>query len=195
MSTENPVEILNRRNAEVAKIRGFVDLTEEAKERRIAEVQERARAEYQQALEDQEQERAERLQRSKRAVYRVPVPAIATEAEAAQIRAAYRAARSDIEAMIAPALGTDPAYVQTELERFLEQAELTQDPELARAAYHVAINHGVQSVVDSYLSSRPTDNMAWESYTEAQQEVEESRGVGFMLERALGDRAFSSLPE
>jgi hypothetical protein len=41
MATD-PVEILNRRNAEVAKIRNYADLTEEAKQRRIAEVSERA---------------------------------------------------------------------------------------------------------------------------------------------------------
>jgi predicted nucleotidyltransferase len=43
MATD-PTEILNRRNAEVAQIRGFVDFTEEAKNRRIAGVNERARA-------------------------------------------------------------------------------------------------------------------------------------------------------
>jgi hypothetical protein len=37
---KNPVEILNRRNAGVEKIRGFADLAEVAKDRRIAEVNE-----------------------------------------------------------------------------------------------------------------------------------------------------------
>jgi len=50
----------------VVKIRGFVDLTEEAKNRRIAEVNEKAQAEYAEALEAGERERAERLERSKR---------------------------------------------------------------------------------------------------------------------------------
>jgi len=57
--TTDPVEILNRRNAEVAKIRGHSALTEEAKERRITEVSERPRAEYAEALEAGERERAE----------------------------------------------------------------------------------------------------------------------------------------
>jgi hypothetical protein len=121
-----------------------VDLTEEAKERRIAEVNERAQQEYRQAVKDRKRERAERLERSKKAMFRVPIPATATEAEVARIRLAYCAARTDIHYAIDPAVGTDPAYVQSELERFLEQAELTQDPELARAAYHVAINHGLR---------------------------------------------------
>jgi len=185
----DPIEILNQRDAEVAKIRGFVDLTEEAKERRIAEVKERAQAEHRQAVEDQKRERAERLERSKKAVFRVPIPAIATEAEAAQIRTAYRAARSEIEYAIAPALGSDPSYVTSELERFLEQAELTGDPELARAAYHLAINHGVQSVVNGYLASRPAEERAWNRYTEAVQEEQAASSIEGLLGGALAERA------
>jgi hypothetical protein len=156
MATD-PVEILNQRNAEVQQIRGFVDLTEETKQKRIAEVNERARAEYQEALEANERERVQRLENSKRAVFRIPIPYSATDAEAAQIRAAYRAARTDIEHAIAPSLGVDPDHTKEELEGFLEQAELTGDPELVRAAYHTAIRHGIQSVVDAYLASRPAE--------------------------------------
>jgi hypothetical protein len=47
----DPNQILADRNAEVAKIRGYVDLTDEAKERRISEVNERANAEYAEAKE------------------------------------------------------------------------------------------------------------------------------------------------
>jgi hypothetical protein len=61
---KDPIEILNARNAEVERIRGYADLTEEAKQRRIDEVNARPRAEYQQAIEDQKRERAERLERS-----------------------------------------------------------------------------------------------------------------------------------
>src|SRR5215218_9218698 len=95
MATD-PVEILRQRNAEVEEIRGYVDLTPEAKQRRIAEVNERAQHEYRQVLEEQERERAERLERSKKAVFRVPVPATATDAEEAQIHAAYRAAYNEV---------------------------------------------------------------------------------------------------
>ena len=66
---------------------------------------------------------------------------------------------------------------------------------LVRAAYHVAINQGVQSVVDAYLTKRPAENRAWERYTETHQEVVQSGGIDFMLNRALGERAFSSAPQ
>jgi hypothetical protein len=71
------------------------------------------------------------------------------------------------------------------------QAERTGDKLLARAAYHRAIDLSVQGVVDSYLSSRPQENRAWESYTAAYQEVSQSKGMDGLLERSLTDRAFS----
>ena len=184
MMAKDPVEILNRRNAEVAQIRGYADLTEEAKERRIAEVIERAQAEYAEALEAEERERTERL------VFRVPVPAGTTDAEEAQIQAAFRSAWGDVYSSTLSS--ENPEQAREELERILGQAERTGDKLLARAAYHRAIDLGVQSVVDAYLSSRPQENRAWESYTAAYQEARESRGIGHLLERGLTERAISS---
>ncbi len=189
MATD-PVEILNRRNAEVAKIRGFADLTEEAKARRIAEVNERAQAEYREARETAERERAERLERSKRAVFRTPIPATSTDAEAAQIHAAYRSAYNDVYSNTL--FFDSPAEAGEELERLLDQAERSGDELLARAAYHRAIDLGIQSVVDSYLSSRPAENKAWEAYTAAHREASQSKDIGHMLERTLAERALSS---
>ncbi len=67
--TTDPVEILNRQNAEIAQIRGYVDLTEEAKDKRIAEVTARARAEYAAAREAGERERAERVAKAEEALF------------------------------------------------------------------------------------------------------------------------------
>jgi hypothetical protein len=189
---KEPVEILNQRNAEIAKIRGYVDLTEDAKQRRIDEVSERARQEYQQALEDQERERAERLESSKRAVFRVPIPYGTTEAEEAQIHAAYRSAYNDV--YYSTSLFDSPQEAQEELERLLGQAERSGDKLLAAAAYHRAIDLGVQSVVDFYLSSRPAESKAWERYTEAYQEANRSRDPMALLERSLAEHAFDGDP-
>jgi hypothetical protein len=188
--TTDPVEILNRRNAEVAKIRGYVDLTDEAKAKRIAEVSERAQVEYTEAREAIERERAERLQRTKRAVFRVPVSATATDAEEAQIHAAFRAAYCDVySSTVSP---ESPEQAEEDLQQILERAERTGDKLLARAAYHRAIDLGVQGVVDNYLASRPQEKKAWESYTEAYQEAGQSRDVMHLLDRSLTERALSS---
>jgi len=191
MATD-PVEILNRRNAEVAQIRGFADLTEEAKERRIEEVNERAQAEYAAARESAERERTERLERSRKAVFRVHVPATASDAEEAQIYAAYRSAYRDVySSTLSP---ENPDRAHEELERILQQAERTGDKLLARAAYHRAIDLGAQGVVDAYLASRPQENRAWESYTAAHQEANHSQGIEHLLARGLTERALSSDP-
>jgi hypothetical protein len=192
MATD-PVEILRQRNAEVEQIRGFVDLTEEAKQRRIAEVNERARAEYAEAIEANKRERTERLERSKKAVFRVPIPATATDAEEAQIHAAYRAAYNDVYS--STLLVESPAEAQEELERLLGLAERSGDKLLARAAYHRAIDLSIQSVVDTYLASRPQENRAWESYTTAQEEAGYASSIGGLLERGLAERALNTSPE
>ncbi len=188
--TTDPTEILNRRNAEIAQIRGYADLTEEAKNKRIAEVNARARAEYAEAREMGERERAERLERSEKAVFRIPVSASATDAEEAQIHAAFRSAYNDVYSSTASPESQGQA--EEELGRLLQQAERTGDKLLARAAYHRGIDLGAQSVVDAYLSTRPAEGKSWESYTTAHQEVRESQGLGGLLERSLADRAFSS---
>lgn len=189
MATD-PTEILNQRNAEVAKIRGYADLTEEAKNQRIADVNERARAAYAEAREAAARERAERLERTKKAVFRVPVSATDTDAEAAQIHASYRAAFNDVYSSTRGA--ESPGQAQEELERVLEQAERTGDKLLARAAYHRGIDLGVQEVVNAYLSTRPQEERAWDSFTEAYQEANESRSIEGLLGHGLSTRAFSS---
>jgi hypothetical protein len=185
----DPTEILNRRNAEVAQIRNYADLTEGAKQRRIAEVSERAQAEYAEAREAEERERAQRLESSTKAVFRVPISYGATEVEEAQIRAAFRAAYNEVHSStVSP---DSPQQAQEELGRILSQAERTGDKLLARAAYHRVIDLGAQGVVDEYLSSRPQENKAWESYTAAHEEDRESRGIGHILGRGLAERALS----
>jgi hypothetical protein len=193
MSTD-PVEILRQRNAEVEQIRGFVDLTEEAKNRRIAEVNERVRAEYAEALEANERESAERLERFKKAVFRVPVSHLADEGEKAQIFAAYRSALNDVHFATTFA-AEDPAEATQELMRLLQQAERSGDELLARAVYHRGIDLGVQEIVNNYLATRPTEEKNWTAYTEAHQEVNQSKDVGHLFERSLTERALSSEQE
>jgi hypothetical protein len=191
--SKDPIEILRQRNAEVEQIRGFVDLTEEAKQRRIEEVNAKAQAEYQEAVEAAERERTERLEKSKKAVFRVPIPYSASDVEEAQIHAAYRAAYNDVYASTAFAEG--PAEAQEELERLLSQAERSGDKLLAAAPYHRAIDLGAQGIVDSYLASRPAEARAWESYTTAHQEVSQSKDIGHLLERTLTEQALSGVEQ
>jgi hypothetical protein len=79
----DPNQILTERNAEVERIKGYVDLTPEARDRRIAEATERANREYTEAREAEKQEREARLKNSERAVFNVVDDATASPAERA----------------------------------------------------------------------------------------------------------------
>src|SRR5215212_3021797 len=164
----DPSQILSERNAEVAKIRGFVDLTEEAKDRRIAEVNERANAEYAAAKEAEKRGREERLKSTQRAVFNVVDDATASPAEKVQIHAAYRQGSGDVYWAT-----MEPGEAPAELEKILKQAERTDDTLMAKAAYHRAIDLGLQPIIDRYLADRPKEERAMERYAAA---VEVARG-------------------
>jgi hypothetical protein len=188
MATD-PVEILNRRNAEVAQVRGFADLTDEAKSRKIEEVTQKANAEYQEAIEANRQEIADRLQRTKKAVFRIPVSYGATDAEEAQIHAAYRGAYNEVSAATS---AKTPQEAHETLGGLLELAERSGDKMLALAIYHRGIDLGAQGIVDTYLSTRPAESRKWDSYTQAYQEANQANSFEGLLGRGLMARAFSS---
>jgi len=188
MATD-PVEILNRRNSEVAKIRGYADLTEEAKERRIAEVSESAQAEYAEAREAAELEIRERAEKAEKALFETPYPYGASDVEQAQIRAIRRGAYDGVYNSL---FMLEPEEAREELDRLLTRAERTQDPELADAVYHVATERGERSVADSYLENRPKAKRRWEEFVAASQEVNEARSMEHVLARGLTERALSS---
>jgi hypothetical protein len=189
MATD-PVAIINQRNAEVAKIRGYADLTEEAKDRRTAEVSERAQVECAEARETRERSRISRSQKAERALFETPYPYAASDVEQAQIRALRRGAYESVYNSIAS--NPDPEHVNEELDRLLARAERTGDPELADAGYHVATERGVRRVADAYLEKRPQAKRRWEEFVAAQTEASELRGMGHILERGLAERALSS---
>jgi DNA-nicking Smr family endonuclease len=188
MATD-PVEIINRRNAEVEKIRAYPDLTEEAKERRIAEVGERAQAEYAEAREAAEQEIRQRAQKAEKALFETPYPKHTDDVEKAQIRAlrwgAYDGVYNSLYLL-------EPEQAREELDRLLTRAERTGDVELADAIYHVATERGERSVADAYLERRPNQKRRWEEFVAASQEAAQSRSIEGILGHALTERALSS---
>jgi hypothetical protein len=100
--------------------------------------------------------------------------------EKVQIRAARRAAYDSVYGNL-QSLGL--GEVREELERLLERAERTQDPELATAVYHVATERGERGVADAYLEKRPTEKRCWEEYVEARTEAE---SLDRVFDRAIG---------
>ena len=186
MTTEAQ-EILRDRDVEIQKIQGYADLTEEAKDRRIAEVTERAQAEYAEAREAENRRIEENVVSSKKAVFGIPASPAYSDAEVAQVHAAFRSAWADV--LIAT---SNPMGAQEELGEILEQAERTGDPLLARAVYHRAIDLGAQGIVESYLSTRKTEAAAWQRYTEAAQEANQATSFESLLAVGMTDQQFAS---
>jgi hypothetical protein len=180
-------EILRGRDAEIQKIQGYADLTEEAKDRRIAEVTERAQAEYTEAQEAEKRGREERLDSAKKAVYRVPASPTYSDAEVAQVHAAFRSAWADV-LMATP----NPMGAQEELGEILEQAERTGDSLLARAAYHRGLDLGLQPIIDRYLQSRPKEAKALQRYNKAVEEADQASSLENLLAGALAGRTLQS---
>ena len=184
-----PTEIRQRLNSEVEQIRGYADLTHEAKQRRIAEAREKAQAEYQEAVEAEERAVQERAEKAEKALFQSSYPYGASEVEMAQLRALRRSAYDAVYDRTAPGFESgDPDRLRgarEELERLLQRAERTGDPELAAAVYHVATERGERIVADSYLETRPNEKRRWEEYVEA---MRESESLERLFDRMVTER-------
>jgi tetratricopeptide (TPR) repeat protein len=179
----DPAKILQQRNAEIQQIEGYVDLNDEAKNRRITEVTEKANASYQEAKEAEARRIEERVTSTRKAVYGVPASPMYSDAEVAQTHHAFRTAWDDVLFQT-----HDTFAAQEELEELLEGAERRGDALFARAVYHRALDLGLQQVVGSYLSTRPREAKALERYRKALAEAEQARSVEGLLASAMIER-------
>jgi tetratricopeptide (TPR) repeat protein len=183
-------EIIQTRDAKIAEINGYVDLTQEAKDRRINEINQWAASEVHAIQEEDKQRREKELAWAKKEVFRVSVKDTYSDAERSQVWKAFRSARAEVKA--ATTLSPENPSADEALTEILEEAERTGDYDLALAAYHRAIDLGVQSVVDRYLSTRPKAAEAWQRYTKAQEELNQSTGIGHLLASAYTERVLNS---
>jgi hypothetical protein len=154
---------------ELDRIRSDRDLSEEAKRRRIAEAYQDTEGRYREAIESQERAAAERVSKAEKEAMSIRYPMAASDAEKAAIRASLRGAYND--AYYATSFIDDPEERAQELARMLQRAELSGDPELADAVYHVATERGADSVVESYLTTRPEQRKRHEALQAAREEA------------------------
>jgi hypothetical protein len=186
----DPQDILRDRDNEIANIRAKVEWTEEAKNERIAAVHEWAQREYAEAREAERERIQQRLESTKRAVFQVPGGYMSSDAEQAQIMAAFRSARKDVLSATKIEDRESGAQVGQTLASILDEAERTGDPLLARAVYHRAIDVGEQGIVDRYLSTRKTEAAAWQRYTEAA-EAEQASSFESLYATGMMDQQFA----
>jgi hypothetical protein len=180
-------QIKQELDRKVAEIRGYADLTDEAKQRRIAEAYAEAEQEYREAVAEEERTIRERAEKAEKAVFAYGDPLGACDVEKAQLRALQRGAYNSVYDSLYFLEGGE---AREELERLLVRAERTGDPELAQAVYHVATERGERSVADAYLGKRPQEKKRWEGYVEARQEAEALDSLDGKLGRAMGNTLF-----
>jgi hypothetical protein len=146
--------------------------------------------EYTEARETEKQRIEQRLAQSRQAVFRVPLGVAPSEGEVAQIFSSYRGAWSSV--LAATQSPGSPQEAQQKLEEIMGQARRTGDHLLERAAYHRAVDLGIQEVVDTFLEGRPKDAAAWQRYTEAAQEAEQAISFEALFATGMTDRQFAS---
>lgn len=162
----------------VAQIRGYADLTDEAKRRRIADAYEEAAGRHRELVEGRDRKAAERLGRLERAVMGIRYPMHASDGDKELARMSYRDAYDRAERAASEAVRErDPEKLAT----LLERAERSGDPHLADAVYHVSTERGLRGVADSYLEKRPAERKRWEEYAEVRGEAD----AGSPLDRFL----------
>src|SRR5215217_7298269 len=192
MATTEEQQIIRDRDSEIANIRAKVEWTEEAKNEHIAAVHEWAQREYAEAREAERERIQQRLESAKRAVFQVPGGYLSSDAEQAQIMAAFRSARKDVLSATKIEDRESHAQVGQTLASILDEAERTGDPLLARAVYHRAIDVGEQGIVERYLSTRKTEAAAWQRYTEAAQEAQQASSFESLYATGMMDQQFDS---
>src|SRR5215207_6031388 len=191
MATTEEQQIIRDRDSEIANIRTKVEWTEEAKNEHIAAVHEGAQREYAEAREAERERIQQRLESTRQAVFQVPGGYLSSDAEKAQIMAAFRSARKDVLSATKIEDRESGAQVGQTLASILDEAERTGDPLLARAVYHRAIDVGEQGIVDRYLSTRKTEAAAWQRYTEAAAEAEQASSFESLLAVGMTDQQFA----
>jgi hypothetical protein len=199
-------QVVAERNAKIAEINGYQDLTEEAKARRVSEVNKWAESEVH-AIQEYEQQKMEKeLADSKRALFNVSVSPTYSDAERAQVWQAFRSAWNEVRSVSKITHQGDMTAAVEVLEGVLDQAERTGDEHLAHAAFLRAVdlggqsinlgthsvNLGGQAIVDRYLSTRPKANKAWERYTKAQEAMNHSQSLEGLLVRAQTNQMLNS---
>jgi hypothetical protein len=162
----------------VAQIRGYADLTDEAKRRMLLEAYEEAAGRHREIVEERERKAAERLVRLERGVMGIRYPLHASDGDRGLARMSYRDAYDRAERAAFEAISErDPE----KLEALLGRAERSGDLHLADAVYHVFTERGLRGVADSYLEKRPAERGRWEEYAEARREAESANPLDRFL--------------
>jgi hypothetical protein len=182
-------ELLVKHNAEVQKIRGFVDLTDEAKARRLSEAHAKYQGEFAKAKAAERERVEKKVRQTRKAVYGVPGKTTFSDAEGATLHDAYWKSWDRVTSVTE---NSKTHNSKEELEKLLDLAERAGDPILAAACYHRGLDLGVQPVVDAYLDFRDDEAKRLERYNEALEEQRKVNSVEGLLSNAMAGQVLGS---
>jgi hypothetical protein len=179
--TEAERQIIGERDYKIAEVRANQDLTEEAKQRRIDELNQWAGQEITAEREFAQRKIEEEVTSSRRALYGIPEADGAKSAgEREQIYQSWRSARADVF------LSTlDPSDAPDELQGILDEAERTGDTLLARAAYHRGLDLGLQPTIDKYLADKPEEAKRLQRYNSALEAEQQANSFESLLNAGM----------
>src|SRR5215213_5479798 len=188
--------ILRDRDREIAAIQANPELTQRAKNDRIAAAREGYQQEHEQAKAEERARLEKRVSDTRRSVFHVDTTGAIGRGEEEKVREVYRNLWSATEMM------TDDVFAAKDtLGKMLDQSERTGDPMLGLVAYHraldIAANNttalsdlGMQELVNRYLADKPQAAKALENYGMAVAEANEATSFEGRFSGAMGDRVF-----
>lgn len=145
-------------DAELAALRDSHTLNEEGKQAAIAEAYTRATERYNEAIEREEREAADRVVAAEQALFKLTSG-----------HADYRAALDRAEYA---GFGESSEVQRAELTRMLDRATLVGDEKQALAVFHVAVERGNEDLINRYLERRPEKEKLAARLMEAQESEE-----------------------
>ncbi len=172
------MENQQRFDAKAKRIREDGDLSREAKRRLLGEAFAVARDTHERLVREHREQSEKKIADARKTVMGIKYPKMMLESDREIGRMSYRDAFDRAE-RAATKLRKEP----TAMTDLLERAEMSGDPLLANAVFHVAARRGLHDVAESYLRSRPSEAESWRKLADAKAESGGGRLYGWIPPR------------
>jgi hypothetical protein len=186
MSDQQISQLMSDQTAAISAVDSNPELTTEAKESRKQAIRETYTQEFEQIRAEERAQLEQNLERTRSAVYKLPLDAGSSRAESAQVYSAFCNAWSDVEFATT---GENVMNADETLNSMLCQAYRVGDELAAGAAYHRALDLGIESVIEKYHAKHPGAAKKHAAYLEAKDAMDASRGFTGLIADSM-NRSF-----
>ncbi len=183
------MENQQRFDAKAKRIREDADLSSEAKRRYLGDAYAIARDTHEQLVADHREQSEKKIADAQKTVMGIKYPKMMLESDKEIGRMSYRDAFDRAE-KAATKLRKEP----TAMTDLLERAEMSGDPLLANAVFHVAARKGLHDVAESYLRSRPDEERDWRKLSDAKAEAGGNQLYGWIPPRKPPELSGAAAP-